>query len=951
MPGGPSGPPGLFLARRRAWQDTAPEPTTFRKRRDPAARGAVRRPLPADHRLGLPLPAPAAAFVAVRGRRPPRLLREDRIPGPRSRADAREGGRGGLRGRAAGRARLRALRREPLGGEPRAGPRGRRPAVGGVPLPGPRDLRAIPLVGAARPRAARTFRVARDLRLHGRAHGFRDARRPDAGGRAPAARRERPRPRDLGTALREGPQDPRRRPAPPECGRRGPFREPAAALHGPAREARAPGRRLLRRHRFLVRRRSGRAGGPPPPGLVVRPRRRHAGRVARKPGGPAERAPFRRGAVREAARVRGRLRRLHDPVRAHAADRGDQPREALRVPRHGQARRRAAPARARAFRGRHRALRHGGGVHRRARVPRPGRGRGGARGPAPPDRAGQHVAGAVRNAERPDRGPAASRARCRGARRPGPGRGRRDCGARPGDPPPRRRRARAEGRNRVPPRRGRRARADHRREGRASRRAGERDRSRGERARSRTRRVGGARPTPRSGARGARALGKIPPRAASEDRGSPANRRGQAHGAGDTALHRGIASAPALAGAPPSPGRARCPCRRARAARCGQRAVGPAHHRCPSDGARGSLRRHRLLDHRLGLPVPTPAAAGDPVREKRPPRLLSLDDAVSFARRPRLGPGAQGRAGGGAAAARAALARCLRGPARRRRRGRSRRVLRSPRGRSFHGRCGLLRADPVLGAARRAAPRALRLADRLRLHGRVDELPGIRVERPRARGKARPRRRRHDRVGRPPRGEVEGGGAAPHPRQERDGCRALPDTLRRQRGPRQGAPPGHRLLRSARLLGGRAAAREDRRAPPGGDHRARRRPVRRGSDSRRRAAERAPARPAPLRRDAAAPVELRRLHHSVPRQRHHRGHEPGQVLRVPVRRQARRRAGPARSCSRTPGSRISRAGTTSSWPSFPGRSRSPPTTRAGKRAAVSPRRTTGRTATRRSTRA
>ena len=115
------------------------------------------------------------------------------------------------------------------------------------------------------------------------------------------------------------------------------------------------------------------------------------------------------------------------------------------------------------------------------------------------------------------------------------------------------------------------------------------------------------------------------------------------------------------------------------------------------------------------------------------------------------------------------------------------------------------------------------------------------------------------------------------------------------------------------------------------------------------AAERAPARPAALRRDAAAALELRRLHHSVPRQRHHRGDQPRQVLRVPLRRQAGRRAGADGAAPVRRACRTSRAGTTSSSRSSSGRSPSPRTIRAAAPAARSPRRTTGRTATRRST--
>ncbi len=83
----------------------------------------------------------------------------------------------------------------------------------------------------------------------------------------------------------------------------------------------------------------------------------------------------------------------------------------------------------------------------------------------------------------------------------------------------------------------------------------------------------------------------------------------------------------------------------------------------------------------------------------------------------------------------------------------------------------------------------------------------------------------------------------------------------------------------------------------------------------REGAERAAAGPAALRRDAEAPLELRRLRDPVPRQRHHRGDQPGQVLRVPLRREARRRAradrAPAVRGAVVPGAR--RTTTRSSW--------------------------------------
>ena len=105
------------------------------------------------------------------------------------------------------------------------------------------------------------------------------------------------------------------------------------------------------------------------------------------------------------------------------------------------------------------------------------------------------------------------------------------------------------------------------------------------------------------------------------------------------------------------------------------------------------------------------------------------------------------------------------------------------------------------------------------------------------------------------------------------------------------------------------------------------------------AAERAAARPAPVRRDAEAPLELRRVHDPVPRQRHHRGDQPRQVLRVPLRRQAGRRAGADGAPALRGRCPTSRAGTTSSSRSSRGSGRAcrrssprrPPPGRRGER--------------------
>ena len=84
--------------------------------------------------------------------------------------------------------------------------------------------------------------------------------------------------------------------------------------------------------------------------------------------GRPERAPARRSALCGSDRLRRGLRRLHDSLPAHAADRSDQPRQALRVPRDGKAHRRPPPAGARAVRRGHRPLRHGRRIRRRPRA-------------------------------------------------------------------------------------------------------------------------------------------------------------------------------------------------------------------------------------------------------------------------------------------------------------------------------------------------------------------------------------------------------------------------------------------------------------------------------------------------------------------------------------------------------------------------------------------------------
>ena len=176
--------------------------------------------------------------------------------------------------------------------------------------------------------------------------------------------RGRPRRRDLASAPREGAPDPLGRPRAAQRRRRRALRGAAGALLESALAPAAAGHRLLRRDRGVVRRRVGGRSLAPPSRVVVRAGRRRVGRLARSARGATQRAPLRRGAVRRAARVRRRFRRLHDPVRAHAADRGDQPGQALRVPRDGQAHRRAATAGNRAVRRGRRPLRTPGPTSR-----------------------------------------------------------------------------------------------------------------------------------------------------------------------------------------------------------------------------------------------------------------------------------------------------------------------------------------------------------------------------------------------------------------------------------------------------------------------------------------------------------------------------------------------------------------------------------------------------------
>ena len=250
---------------------------------------------------------------------------------------------------------------EPRRRDPGSGPRGDRGAR--------RERRAFrdPVVFVQYPsweplaRApAGALRLAARLRLHGRAHGLRHARRPNRARTSGACS-----PRATSSSRRRG-----RSSIAVRAGR--PGRAGAAERGGPGAFRGAPAARARARSRSFRGRWSGttarsRPGSTPRPwrwrpqasGLDRSSCRRHEAAPPREPRGPAERPPVRRGALRGAARLRRRLRRLHDPVRADAADRGDQPGQALRVPRHRQAHRRPAAARARALRRRRRALRLG----------------------------------------------------------------------------------------------------------------------------------------------------------------------------------------------------------------------------------------------------------------------------------------------------------------------------------------------------------------------------------------------------------------------------------------------------------------------------------------------------------------------------------------------------------------------------------------------------------------
>ncbi len=174
---------------------------------------------------------------------------------------------------------------------------------------------------------------------------------------------------------------------------------------------------------------------------------------------PAQRAPPRRGALREPARAPRGVRRVHDPVPPDAADRGDQPGQALRVLRHRKADRGAAAARDRAVRGSRgrRALRHAGAVRRGAR----------ARADAPAGRGGGWPRGDGRSPARTRGRSATARSasgwtRCRRRPRSPRALSRRERGvaplgaavarARQGDPAPLRHRRGAAGGDRVPAR-------------------------------------------------------------------------------------------------------------------------------------------------------------------------------------------------------------------------------------------------------------------------------------------------------------------------------------------------------------------------------------------------------------------------------------------------------------------------------------------------------------------
>ncbi len=488
---------------------------------------------------------------------------------------------------------------------------------------------------------------------------------------------------------------PPRRPACPERRRRAPLRAPAVARLEPAVHAAASGDRLLRSDLGLVRR-----GGRPrsretPPGLVLRARRRYARCGPLRARRPPERSTGGRGPVCRAAVLARGVRRLHDPFPAHAPDRGHQSRQDLRVFRDGQAGRRAKSPRARALRRRDRALRHIRGVRESARA----RGQGGRRArsrgrPPARHRAGEHVAGPLRGPAREIRKTSRSRAAGGGGHRVLRSGGGRRGAAGERDPAPRRRHPRARRRDRVSEGGGRGPREAARgpraspclRDGDPEAREGYADPE----SRSGARRVPDARRgagrAPPDGPRGARALGAL---ASGADPPGPHGAAGRSRIRAPRPRARDRPGNPALrarpqddsssAGPVPSPhARAR------RAAREAREAAGRRDPGCrpPGRGRQAALRpsrRHRLFDHRLGLPLPAPAAARDAVRPPRPPRPLSLDDPVPGARGPRLGSGPESRERRRAPHPLPTAARHLSRPAGRRRPGRPDGVVRDSR--------------------------------------------------------------------------------------------------------------------------------------------------------------------------------------------------------------------------------------------------------------------------------
>ena len=151
----------------------------------------------------------------------------------------------------------------------------------------------------------------------------------------------------------------------------------------------------------------------------------------------------------------------------------------------------------------------------------------------------------------------------------------------------------------------------------------------------------------------------------------------------------------------------------------------------PGPAAPGARRRRRSSRHRLDLPPPAPAAARGGARPPRPPRLLRIARGLRRARR-----GRRRRAGGDPPADRRRPARGSRGPARSTA-ARSASALEAStaaRAAIRDRRAVVLVAVALLGAPGRGAPRAFRLALRLRLPRRAR---GLRDEPPRAPGRGR----------------------------------------------------------------------------------------------------------------------------------------------------------------------------------------------------------------------